>query len=100
MLNSDTKDIAYQNRSPGHIWMRMRMEPPDQRMQSSSTAMNAQISGVFFVARNVTNISAKQQRAVTLMYRKGMLLTGAASLPRRRCPPAGAAGRTHPACPD
>ena len=36
------------------------MEPPDQRMQSSSTAMNAKISGVFFVARKVTNINEKQ----------------------------------------
>lgn len=69
MMNSDTKETLYQNSSPGHICSRMRMEPPAQRMQSSSTARKAQISGVFLVARNVTNIRAKQLNAVILIYR-------------------------------
>ena len=54
---------------PGHICMRIRMEPPDHRMQSSKTARKAQISGVFLVASMVTNISVKQHSAVMLINR-------------------------------
>lgn len=42
----------------------MRMDAPDQRMQSARTSRKDLISGVFFAARKVTSISEKQHSAV------------------------------------
>ena len=67
MIKSASSETLYQKERPGQICSRMSTEPPAHKMASSSTARNAQISGVFFTARMVTNISAKQLRTATLI---------------------------------
>ena len=63
MMKSASSETLYQKERPGQTCS----EPPAHKIASSSTARNAQISGVFFTARMVTNISAKQLSTATLI---------------------------------
>jgi len=49
----------------------MSMLPPDHRMQSISTAMNAHMAGVFFDEILPTSNMRKQQKAVIFTNRYG-----------------------------
>ena len=53
--------------SPGQICRRIRMDDPDQTMQSASRAMKARISAVFRAAAIMMNMVRKQPNATMFM---------------------------------